>query len=84
MEYVERETPKDRLQGKPTPPRAAAVFLVALARAVAFAPRHGIVHGDLKPHSIPPEAVDECSLAATEQPQYVDPPAELTRPRWAH
>ena len=58
MEYIEGETLKQSLHGSPQPPRAAALLLRALVRAVAFAHRHGIVHRDLKPANVLLETID--------------------------
>ena len=58
MEYIEGETLKQSLHGSPQPPRTAALLVQVLARAVAFAHRHGIVHRDLKPANVLLETID--------------------------
>jgi tetratricopeptide (TPR) repeat protein len=52
LEYVEGGSLADRLTGKPYPARPAAELVKALARAVHYAHRHGVVHRDLKPANI--------------------------------
>ena len=58
MEYIEGETLQQSLHGSPQPPRAASLLVQVLARAVAFAHRHGIVHRDLKPANVLLETID--------------------------
>jgi WD40 repeat protein/serine/threonine protein kinase len=78
MEYVEGETLKQWLHGAPRPARAAALLMELLARAVAFAHRHGIVHRDLKPANVLLEA-PEARPASTEPAGPVVAAAELAR-----
>src|SRR5262249_40167775 len=54
MELVDGTSLADRAAAEPTPPRAAAALLAALARAVDHAHRRGIVHRDLKPAHVLP------------------------------
>ncbi len=52
MKYIEGETLAQRLRSGPLPQREAAGWVATLARAIAFAHRHGILHRDLKPSNI--------------------------------
>ncbi|MBL9136202.1 MAG: protein kinase [Verrucomicrobiales bacterium] len=52
MEMVEGRSLASLLQSGPLPPHLAAVYLKALAEAVAHAHAQGIVHRDLKPSNI--------------------------------
>ncbi len=52
LEYAEGGSLRERLDGQPMEPRAAAMLLEPVARAVQHAHRHGIVHRDLKPANI--------------------------------
>ncbi|MCC7376839.1 MAG: protein kinase [Verrucomicrobiales bacterium] len=52
MEMVEGRSLASLLQSGPLPPHSAAVYLKALAEAVAHAHAQGIVHRDLKPSNI--------------------------------
>lgn len=52
MEYLGGETLADRLDGTPWKPAPATRLLRALADAVAYAHRSGVVHRDLKPGNI--------------------------------
>jgi RNA polymerase sigma factor (sigma-70 family) len=78
MEYIEGGTLKQRLQGRPQPPRAAALLLEVLARAVASAHRRGIVHRDLKPANVLLEA-EGAQPVAEEPAGYAGAAAELSR-----
>jgi WD40 repeat protein len=52
LEYVEGGTLAQRLNGAPQPPRAAALMVEALARAIHYAHQRGIIHRDLKPQNV--------------------------------
>ncbi len=52
LEYAEGGSLRERLAGSPLPPRAAALLLEPLARAVQHAHRQGVVHRDLKPANV--------------------------------
>ncbi|HVJ79735.1 MAG TPA: serine/threonine-protein kinase, partial [Planctomycetia bacterium] len=52
MEYVAGGTLESFLSCRPQPPREAAAFVAALARAVAHAHAEQVVHRDLKPANI--------------------------------
>jgi tetratricopeptide (TPR) repeat protein/tRNA A-37 threonylcarbamoyl transferase component Bud32 len=52
QEYVEGGCLATRLTGRPQPPRQAALWLEAIARAVEHAHQNNVVHRDLKPSNI--------------------------------
>jgi serine/threonine-protein kinase len=52
LEFVEGGSLDRRIAAGPVPPREAAELVRALAQAVDYAHRHGIVHCDLKPSNI--------------------------------
>src|SRR5262245_60915932 len=52
LEYVSGGSLSDHLKGAPQRPRAAAEFVLTLARAMAHVHNQGIVHRDLKPANI--------------------------------
>jgi serine/threonine protein kinase/WD40 repeat protein len=52
FEYVEGGSVRERLDGTPMDPRAAARLLEPVARAVQHAHRLGIIHRDLKPANV--------------------------------
>jgi WD40 repeat protein len=64
LEFAEGGTLAGRLAGRPQPPRQAAAWLEALARAAHYAHGQGIVHRDLKPSNV--------LLAADGQPKICD------------
>lgn len=64
LEYVDGGSLRERLQGRPLPPRAAAALIEKLARAVHHAHQQGIVHRDLTPGNI--------LLAADGEPKITD------------
>jgi serine/threonine protein kinase len=51
-EYLEGGSLDEKIDGKPLPPRNAALLVEQLARAVQFAHSNGIVHRDLKPGNV--------------------------------
>ena len=52
MEYCPGGTLNANLAGRPLPPGGAAAVLMALAGAVEYAHREGVIHRDLKPSNI--------------------------------
>jgi serine/threonine protein kinase len=52
LELAEGGNLASRLAGRPQPPRQAAAWLEALARAAHYAHSRGIVHRDLKPSNV--------------------------------
>jgi hypothetical protein len=64
LEFAEGGNLAGRLAGRPHPPRQAAAWLEALARAAHYAHQQGIVHRDLKPSNV--------LLAADGQPKICD------------
>src|SRR5262249_20054960 len=52
LEFAEGGNLASRLAGRPQPPRQAAAWLEALARAAHYAHSRGIVHRDLKPSNV--------------------------------
>src|SRR5262249_23946854 len=48
LEFVPGGTLAELIDGKPRPPREAAALVEQLARAVAVAHQHGVIHRDLK------------------------------------
>jgi WD40 repeat protein/tRNA A-37 threonylcarbamoyl transferase component Bud32 len=64
LELVDGESLSTRMAGRPQPPRAAAAWVEAVARAVQFAHDRGVVHRDLKPSNV--------LLAADGQPKLCD------------
>jgi WD40 repeat protein/tRNA A-37 threonylcarbamoyl transferase component Bud32 len=64
LEFVDGGNLATRLAGRPQPPRQAAAWLEALARAAHYAHQQGIVHRDLKPSNV--------LLTADHQPKLCD------------
>jgi len=52
MEFLDGVTLAERLRGEALSPREAAALLATVARAVAAAHEHGIVHRDIKPQNV--------------------------------
>jgi serine/threonine protein kinase len=52
LEWADGGNLAERLSGAPLPARSAALLLLPLARAAAFAHARGIVHRDLKPANV--------------------------------
>ena len=52
LEYIEGGTLKEKLAGRPQPPREAALLIALLARAMQTAHQKNIIHRDLKPTNI--------------------------------
>src|SRR5262249_31952278 len=52
LEYLDGGSLKERIGGKPQPPRMAASTIKILADAIHYAHEHGIIHRDLKPGNI--------------------------------
>lgn len=52
MEYMEGGTLSERIRGQRVGAEAAARIVLALADAVGYAHRHGVIHRDLKPANI--------------------------------
>ncbi len=63
MEFIEGQSLAQRVAGGPLANQAAARYLVAIARAVHHAHRHGILHRDLKPSNILVDAEDQPHVA---------------------
>jgi serine/threonine protein kinase len=51
-EFVQGTTLASRLAGGPLPPRQAAELVAAVADALDYAHRHGVIHRDIKPANI--------------------------------
>jgi WD40 repeat protein len=60
LEYVEGGNLARKIDGRPQPPREAALLVEKLGRAMAYAHAKGVIHRDLKPSNVllsgPPEA----------------------------
>jgi serine/threonine-protein kinase len=59
MKFVEGQTLAERIKQGPLRPRAAALYLAAVSRAVHHAHTKGILHRDLKPANILIDADDQ-------------------------
>jgi serine/threonine-protein kinase len=79
MKYVEGTTLRDRLAQGPLPPRTAARYLAAVARAVHHAHQRGILHRDLKPSNLLIDGDDQPHVADFGLAKQVRDGASLTR-----
>ncbi len=52
MDHVEGTSLAQMVQERPLPPKDAARYVEAIARAVHFAHQHGVIHRDLKPSNV--------------------------------
>ena len=52
MQLVEGESLRELAQGNGISPERAVEYLEAIVRAIDAVHRHGIIHGDIKPHNI--------------------------------
>jgi eukaryotic-like serine/threonine-protein kinase len=52
LEFVPGGSLAQSIHGKPQPPRAAAIMVMALCRAMAAAHARGVIHRDLKPANV--------------------------------
>ncbi|HEV3262915.1 MAG TPA: serine/threonine-protein kinase [Gemmataceae bacterium] len=59
MDYIDGPSLAHRLSSGPMPGRAAARYVMIIARAMHHAHRHGILHRDLKPSNILLDADDQ-------------------------
>lgn len=58
MEYIEGNTLKELVGGKPLPWKEAVRYAARIAEAIDFAHRKGVIHRDLKPHNIMVDSSD--------------------------
>ncbi len=79
MKYVEGRTLASLLAQGPLPPRTAARYLVAIARAVQYAHERGILHRDLKPSNVLIDRDDQPHVADFGLAKQVGAGASLTR-----
>lgn len=79
MEYVDGGTLAARIAGMPLPEREAAQLVQALARAVHFAHRQGILHRDLKPANVLLAAGGAVKLTDFGLAKWLDADEGLTR-----
>ncbi len=52
MEYIEGDTLRDEMAGKPLPPERCGVVIQQVAGALHYANQQGIVHRDVKPSNV--------------------------------
>jgi serine/threonine protein kinase len=68
LEWADGGNLAEHLAGAPLPARSAALLLLPLARAAAFAHERGIIHRDLKPANVLLRTVDKDAAANASGP----------------
>ena len=64
MRYIHGKSLAEMVDRRPLDNRAAATYLEPVARAVAYAHQHGVLHRDLKPQNILVDKVTDVPLVA--------------------